>query len=714
MSHSPFEQLSSARIGTVQYVSPDEIRSTLDVEAPESVALNTGEPRPFPRVNGYLLIPVDADHLVGQIEWITAEQTPSPRYRGRPDAQLVDLPNSLRRLRINPLGMLKNSPTTNEYLFQRGVEALPSIGTAVILPSESQLRAIIESGEPRHVKIGTSPLAGDAVVAVDPNKLFGRHLAVLGNTGSGKSCSVAGLIRWALEQAKTKSGQRPNARFLILDPNGEYSPVFDEAGAISAKLFKVNLQGKDAQQLRVPVWFWNSAEWTSFTQASPGTQRPTLLEALRFSRDGQTASGETENHGMRRFLRTIVSTIIAERNSGTPWAPFPRPKNFHEKLKKWKSSIENDLQNFDGREGESLGEFAANLDSLCQPRDVRYAHQDFSREEIQELIRTASEAHAAFGGTMSDVVPPDVDVPIPFESRSLLRNVEATAEMHNVSTHVEPLLVRMRGLLSDTRMEPILGDLPEVTLAQWLEDYIGDGGDETGCVSIIDLSLIPSDAVHIVTAVIARVVFEALQRYVKLYGVSLPTVLVMEEAHTFVKRYRDDIDNVDTAKICCQVFERIAREGRKFGLGLVLSSQRPSELSPTVLSQCNTFLLHRISNDRDQELVNRLVPDNLRGLLRELPSLPTQNAVLLGWATELPVLVRMNELPVAHQPRSDDPEFWKVWVKKSKRKIDWQAIAADWQRTGRETEDEPALELNASVETHVDGSSDGEHDGYSS
>jgi DNA helicase HerA-like ATPase len=177
-------------------------------------------------------------------------------------------------------------------------------------------------------------------------------------------------------------------------------------------------------------------------------------------------------------------------------------------------------------------------------------------------------------------------------------------------------------------------------------------------------------------------VFEALQRYRKLNHVALPTVLVMEEAHTFVKRYKEDIENQESATICCQVFEKIAREGRKFGLGLVLSSQRPSELSPTVLSQCNSYLLHRISNDRDQELVHRLVPDNLKGLLRELPSLPSQNAILLGWASELPVLVRMNDLPQAQQPHSDDPDFWEVWTGtcKTGRPIDWEKIADDWQQ----------------------------------
>ena len=132
----------------------------------------------------------------------------------------------------------------------------------------------------------------------------------------------------------------------------------------------------------------------------------------------------------------------------------------------------------------------------------------------------------------------------------------------------------------------------------------------------------PSEITHIVTSVIARVIFEALQRYRKLNSKSFPTVLVMEEAHSFITRYNEANDGNSSA-ICTKVFEKIAREGRKFGLGLVLSSQRPSELSPTVLSQCNSFFLHRISNDRDQELVGRLLPDNFRGLLRELPSLPS-------------------------------------------------------------------------------------------
>ena len=205
----------------------------------------------------------------------------------------------------------------------------------------------------------------------------------------------------------------------------------------------------------------------------------------------------------------------------------------------------------------------------------------------------------------------------------------------------------------------------------------------------------PAEVVHIITAVIARMTLEAQQRYRNLNrGQVLPTVMVMEEAHTFIKRYNDGAENQNSATICCQVFEKIAREGRKFGLGLVLSSQRPSELSPTVLSQCNSFLMHRISNDRDQELVHKLVPDNLRGLLRDLPSLPSRHAILLGWASELPVLVKINSLREQHRPKSDDPDFWAVWSGEDEdgeivdRNVNWKAIADDWQQINTPLQDQ--------------------------
>lgn len=693
MSFSPIAYADSLRIGSIDFVSPDEIKVLLDIEAPDNVALNTGTPRPFPRINGYVLVPSDEGYLVAQVEWITIERSQYPKRKGMQDFGLVDLPYPLRKMSLNPLGGLSyegQHDGKERYTFRRGVEAYPTVGDPVLLPTQCQLRAIVESGDNRRVKIGISPLAANAEVKIDPDRLFGRHLAVLGNTGSGKSCSVAGLIRWSLEEArKARDGTDPNARFIVLDPNGEYSKAFDGLGKVRVFAVEPN-HASGIEQLQVPLWFWNSAEWSAFTQASTRAQRPTLIQALRAVRDGAVEAAATPSHDMRRFLRTLVSVIQIERAAGRPWANFPHPKNFFEKIKKWQEGLEND-PSFSADESAALAAVRDKISVFTNARTGQYPTYEFTRPEIDEFLGLAKSAHAAFGGSDTDIMPIDADVPRAFTGDQLLRSVEANAELLNVSEYVETMLMRIRTILSDSRMKTITGDTSEVTLDGWLMNYIGDNQASNGTVTVIDLSLVPAEVVHIVTAVIARMTLEALQRYRKLnHGKTLPTVLVMEEAHTFIKRYKDDAENQNSAAICCQVFEKIAREGRKFGLGLVLSSQRPSELSATVLSQCNSYLLHRISNDRDQELVHKLVPDNLRGLLRDLPSLPSRHAILLGWASELPVLVQMNALPDGQRPKSDDPDFWAVWSGKKRddtgqdeavdRSVDWKAIADDWQQ----------------------------------
>ena len=236
-------------------------------------------------------------------------------------------------------------------------------------------------------------------------------------------------------------------------------------------------------------------------------------------------------------------------------------------------------------------------------------------------------------------------------------------------------------MLADQRLGAVIGRNPPTSFDSWLNDYVGDDGATNGPIAVVDLSLVPSEIVHIIVSVLARLIFESLQRYRRddQKGQTLPTVLVLEEAHTFVRRGKDDDGPASSpTQRCREVFEKIAREGRKFGLGFVLSSQRPSELSPTVLAQCNTFLLHRLVNDADQNLVARLVPDNVGGLLRELPSLPSRQAVLLGWAAPIPVLVEVDELPSAQRPQSADPDFWRVWTLDAERSIDWGSIAKKW------------------------------------
>ena len=699
MSQLLFEQSDSLRIGTVDFVSPDNITGVLDIEAPDSVALNAGSLRPFPRVNSYLLIPVDATHLVGQVEWITVQHSAFPKRRGLHDFGLIDLPYPLRKLRINPLGTLRLKSSADQFVFQRGVEDFPSVGAGIVLPTDKQLRAIVESGEQRRVRIGTSSLAGGAEVRVDPDKLFGRHLAVIGNTGSGKSCSVAGLIRWSLEQSESTSEKNPAARFIILDPNGEYSQAFDNDGTVGATTFKVD-PDTNSCPLDVPLWFWNSTEWSSFTQAAAGAQRPSLSRALREIKVGQSGEkGSNNDEGKLELRRYLSSTIVSIGNDHRTGQTRENPTKFGKRLETYAEDLSTKIIDFPDVPLQSVVSAMKDAteskhQSFVKNGETIEYYDSFPEILVTPILQTLRDVLDSLGGIVYHEGPSE-DMPLPFDGALLADHLEIIAGQENTHQYLDFLIARIRTLLSDAKLKAIIDNEKYVKLDHWLNAYIGDDNEKDNRISVIDLSLVPSEVVHIVTAVIARMVFEALQRHMKLKGVSLPTVLVMEEAHTFISRYRSDSEIQDVATVCCRVFERIAREGRKFGLGLVLSSQRPSELSPSVLSQCNTFLLHRISNDHDQDLVNRLVPDNLRGLLKELPSLPSQSAILLGWASELPVLVRINDLPEDQRPRSDDPEFWDVWTRNKKRPIDWKAVADDWQGIGPTSNDE-----NDEVDSH--------------
>lgn len=675
MSTTPIEHLASLRVGTVEYISPDRIEVQLDIESPDSVALNTGMPRCFPRVNGFVMIPIDLGFVVGQITWITIQRSPYPKRSGFQDFGLIDLPFPLRKMELQPVGTLCISESG--YKFKRGLETFPSVGDIVILPTEEQLRSIIESGDNRRVYIGNSPLVGNAKVMIDPDRLFGRHLAVLGNTGSGKSCSVAGLIRWSLESAKLglkDKSKSINSRFIILDPNGEYSKAF--ADKPEANIYSVNVEeGDGRKQLEVPLWFWNTDEWCGFTKASPKTHRTTIVHALKTVRSDISIDELTIERELSNYVRVIIEAIKISVKDGLPFLKKPA-FGFHNSLVKWSEGFKAE-EEFSKELKDSLAKLNSKISEFCARRTGSgFIDYTYTRDEIKDLLELMNHVYSESGGKEEDFFPTDEDSPIPFTGENFVRSIEANAEILKTTDYIVTLLPRIKTLLSDVRVKKVI-DNTNLKFDEWLNTYIG--ADEKESLTIIDLSLLPSDVTSIVTAVIARIIFEAQQRYLKLNKECLPTVLIMEEAHYFVKRYNDDTENIGPTTQCCKIFEKIAREGRKFGLGLVLSSQRPSELSPTVLSQCNTFLLHRISNDRDQELIHRLLPDNMRGILREMPSLPSQYAVLLGWASELPVLVKMRTLPKRQCPQSDDPDYWDVWTGQKKRGIDWERISKDWQ-----------------------------------
>lgn len=440
---------------------------------------------------------------------------------------------------------------------------------------------------------------------------------------------------------------------------------------------------------------WNGTEWAAFTEASPGVQRPVLFEALRRLRSGLGRPDEFETKIRGRISRYQyrIKLLIQSsehqqpgRREGVAEVLLNIHKDFEDLVD------DSNCTNVDLRVVlQEIANSAREVEESARgnPRNGGgFWHNDFAETDLDALIARLKDA-ANLLGLSDDSALLDEDTPREFLVDELPGYVDALASGQSgrdIAQFVDTLNLRIRGLLARGRLASVLQpeDSTSITLNDWLTEYVGADQAKNGTITVIDLSLVPSEVILIVVSVLARMVFEAVQRYRLEEGRELPTTIVMEEAHTFVHRDLSSEAAPPAGRACAQVFERIAREGRKFGLGLVLASQRPSEVSPTILSQCNTFLLHRLVNDRDQKLVRRLVPDGLGTLLRELPSLPTRRAILLGWAAPAPTLVEVQEIAEDFRPHSPDPAFWDVWTGREKRHINWEKIALTWQNVAPE------------------------------
>ena len=713
-------EIAGLHIGTVESCSPTEIKVILEADAPQATAFNTGQPQGFPRINGYVLMPNEAGAVVGLITRVAIEPGPSAR-QATGDPTLIEFPGSRRRLYVNPLGTLVifRAPAVpdRKLRLHRGITTFPSVGDAVLLPSREQLRAIVEpSGTDTRVKIGTAPFANDASVTVDPDKLFGRHIAVLGNTGSGKSCSVSGIIRWAVQTAGAARQEDPkvaNARFILLDPNGEYLECFNDLrSVVDVEVYSVEPPpGSDVKQLSVPGWLWNSQEWAALLAAAPATQRPILLQALRVLRGAALAAekggaapeanlqegdqmGAESDQAQASESLLLAAHIKAHRDYLQSYrAAGVGAYGSGVKMFELHNSLERLAEDADQRAANSTGDLATSLGNLGQVARTVYARRQqagsggrvykngFSDGDLQEVI-VALDATSALLPVQDLTVRMTEDTPTRFDLHRLpgMISLLTTLRGGNLQQHMAGLDLRLQTILADQRLMPVIGSAEaEPDFPEWLKHHLGAGENGKGQITVLDLSLVPSEVLTTVISVLARIVFETAQRYRRAKADTMPTIIVLEEAHNFVQRELTDSDETISAGRCRHVFEKIAKEGRKFGVGLVLASQRPAELSATIVAQCNSFLLHRIVNDRDQELVRRFVPDSAGALLKELPSLPAQQAILIGIATEIPVVVDITSLPEQHRPKSRNPDLWDVWTGVRPIAVDFDAIVRQWR-----------------------------------
>jgi hypothetical protein len=525
-----------------------------------------------------------------------------------------------------------------DRIFETDSAVVPSVGlggTACVPPQATRLRAL---------PIGKSVVFEDYEVKVRLNEFFGGHVAVLGNTGSGKSCTVASVLQSLFR--KPDEHHARGATFVVFDVNGEYHEALSPLAVVGGiGVHRVVLDGS-AAQFRLPHWFLEMAEWELLLQASEKTQLPVLRTAL-----GLTSLFHAKTPQAVALREHFVATCIVECFRGadgdSPVSKFQRVVSLLQRyptpdlnmalMNKFSPNLK--YGNFDSANGQEK--------FLTEVR--KKLHEDVSLPAYQRTPFAFDELHEC------------MDFAILYEEAHGNRQIR---------DHCAPMITRLRSLQERAEYAFLRHDADELAGAPtdmaFLAGIVGlqPQGEhlvKQNQVIIIDLNAVEDEIVELVSAVVARMLFRLLRRAEPRNR--FPIHLLLEEAHRYIASTPSRF-SIDATKI----FERIAKEGRKYGMFVLLASQRPSELSKTVLSQCSNFLVHRIQNPDDLSQIRQMTPFISESVLKRLPSLPRQHALVFGTSVNLPTTFKVRE--ASPRPRSDDTAVIDLWFHEEGRAAD--------------------------------------------
>lgn len=444
----------------------------------------------------------------------------------------------------------------SEGSFQRGVSVYPGLGSEIFTATRSDLERVYARPAASNVRVGSIHQDRSLPAFVTTDHLVGKHFAVLGTSGAGKSCTVALLLRAILDQ-------NTNGHIVLLDPHNEYRQAFGERAEV------VN-----PQNMEMPYWLLN-------------------------------------------FEETVELLI--------------------------------------GRDGMN------------------------QEVEVGILKGGILEAKRRFVGEGRDTSYITVDTPVPFRMATLLQFLDRQMGRLDKPDTAAPYMrikERIETLTADTRYSfmfsgMFIADNMAKIISRILRIPVAGKP-----ITIVDLSGVPSEIVEVLVSMVSRMVFDFSLWSER--GKSVPVLLVCEEAHRYVPKG-------DSAFLAARkALARVAKEGRKYGVALCLITQRPSEISPEVLSQCNTLFALRMSNQPDQEFVAKTLPDSAGGLINALPALRTQEAIVVGEGVNVPVRLTMDNLAEEFRPRSGSAKFAAAWRQDTSQQGFVEATVERWRRQQRE------------------------------
>lgn len=518
------------------------------------------------QIGSYVAVRQNDVNIVAIVTRMTEQEALAAPTIETPGEDTARLPFAKRIARLTPIGSIHG-----DGQFDRGVGRYPTTGAEVCAMGSTEIAKMFDRFQSKGFSVGTVATHPSLKVCLDPSNLFGRHFAILGQTGSGKSWTVAALVQRTV-------AVMPRAHIIILDLHGEYCWKRED-GTRHYAFADAIVRHVDARELEIPYWLMTYAELCDL-----------LIEHSEREATNQTA-----------FFRDCL---------------------------------------LEGRQAENDSPTSA----LGLPRVTVDTPIYFSLDDLMTKVRA--------------------------------KNIERVgARQGPMFGDFDRFLMRIESKLNDTRYDFLLKPTKRnssVSLSAMLRDFVGLGAQKAA-VTVIDLSSVPFDVRPTVAAQIGRLAFEF--NYWNPKYREFPILLMCEEAHAYIPRASES--QFAGAR---KSMERIAKEGRKYGVGLAVVSQRPHEVSETVLAQCGTFICLRITNPNDQAYIRSLVPESEGDLISVLAGLGRGEALVLGEAVPLPTRLQFDK--PSPTPNSDDVDFYAKWID-GPTDLDVDAIVKRWRSQER-------------------------------
>ncbi len=507
-----------------------------------------------------------------------------------PQRSMAELSQDNRWITVQLVGEVRPNKD-----FQRGISQHPTVGDSAHLVTKEDLGTIYRRPrDPRYVAIGHLAAAESIPALIDLNALVTRHSAVVGATGSGKSTTVAGVL-----SALADGNRYPSARVLIIDIHGEYGAALGKRAAI----YRTNPDEERGERpLRVPYWAMSLEELMPVTFGQlEGRERGALVDRIVTLK--------------RQALEACPRNGVAEDDLTVD---TPVPFSIH---KLW-------------------------FDLHCEINATHVEKAGTKQSRETWALEKGDDGRPVQPGDVMKVVPPR------FRGAKDVKGDEEKIRLSNSNLNMGRPVDALAARLRDTRFDFLFRSGPylpdengkvQADLGELLAEWLG----EEQPVTVLDLSGVPSSIQAEIVGTLLRVVYDALfwARNLPEGGRERPLLIVLEEAHAYLG---SDVEGSAAAGV-----RRIAKEGRKYGIGVMLVSQRPSEIDATVLSQCGTIFAMRLANREDRGKVEGAASDSLEGLFGVLPVLRTGEALIVGEAVNIPI--RANVDRVRRPPDSEDP-----------------------------------------------------------